>query len=206
MNKLTGKKVIITAGARGIGKAAVQAFEAAGAAVFYTYRNSAPWSDNAVKANLCDLDETQRAFSKAVQHLGGLDILINNAGTAEHKLLIDFSEREIRGSIEDNLISSIFATKAAVPHLLKNGGGKIVSVSSIWGVEGGSMESVYSAAKAGVIGFMKAVQKEYALMGITCSAITPGVVLGTAMSAGFDKGITTKQCADLILQSVLTNG
>ena len=102
-----------------------------------------------------------------------MDVLVNCCGVSARKLLVDQSEEEIRFVTDVNLLSTIFCTKIAVGEMLGRGG-SIVNISSMWGICGASMEAVYSAAKAGVIGFTKAMAKEYSPMNIRVNCVAPG--------------------------------
>jgi len=107
---------------------------------------------------------------------GGVDILVNNAGTAHIGLFSDMTPAEIRRIIDVNLMSVINCCHAFAPGMARKHGGKIVNISSIWGVSGASCEAVYSAAKGGVNAFTRALAKELAPSGVNVNAVACGVV------------------------------
>lgn len=187
----------ITGGARGIGAALVSTFCDAGFRVVFTYRSGS--SDEkaaalarqgrviAVKCDSGSEDGAHALLSAAIKAFGRADVLINNAGSSLYKLVQDTSMTDYDKAIEDNLTSVFVNGKAFAKHFVSRGSGKIINISSVWGVRGGALESVYSAAKAGVIGFTKSLAKELAPSGITVNAIAPGVI-NTDMLNGFSSG------------------
>jgi 3-oxoacyl-[acyl-carrier protein] reductase len=104
------------------------------------------------------------------------DILVNNAGVSQYGLLSDLSEDEWDRVIDVNLKGTFLCTQAFIPHMIRQKYGRIINVSSVWGLVGASCEAAYSAAKGGVIAFTKAMAKELAPSGITVNAVAPGVV------------------------------
>ena len=114
---------------------------------------------------------------QTLEIFGYIDVLVNNAGTALTKLLIDTKTSEIENLLLTNLLGTIYVTKEALPSMISRQYGKIVNVSSMWGVAGGSMETVYSASKGGIIAFTKAVAREVGYSNINVNCVCPGVIL-----------------------------
>lgn len=190
--------VIITGGSGAIGS--MCAYEAAkhGYDIVLCY-NTDKSGAQAVKDMLCDFkvkinlvgadittEDGRRAIADAAKSLGGADILINNAGYAKIEAFADTSEQDTAKMLSVNLASHIDLTRQVLPQLLKKQNGAIVNISSVWGVCGGSCEVLYSAAKAGVIGFTKSLAKELAPSGITVNCVAPGCI-DTKMLASLDK-------------------
>lgn len=186
---LAGKAALVTGGSRGIGRAIALALAGAGAAVAVGYRQRAEAARMvvaeieaaggravALQADLADPAQAADLVQQAAAHWGRLDILVNNAGVALDKLLMDTTVAEWQAVLAVDLGGAIACSQAAISYLLAAGGGRIVNISSIWGLVGGAGEVVYSAAKAGLIGFTKALAKELARSGITVNAVAPGAV------------------------------
>ena len=131
-------------------------------------------------------------------HGGGLDVLVNNAGIDFYGTFEETTPEIWDSVIKTNLTGVYNAIYAALPEL-KETRGKIINVSSVWGVQGGSCEAAYSASKAGVIGLSKALSKELGLSGITVNCVAPGYT-DTEMNARFDE----KTVADIIDRTPLS--
>lgn len=181
---IRAKKVIITGGSRGIGAAAVRLFTDKGYSVAYTYNNASDCAQMlceqtgaiSVRADFCDADQTRMAIDKAVNLLGGVDILINNAGISSFGLITDVDEAEWSRVMNVNLGAVYRCIQQVLPIMISQKSGRIVNVSSMWGIAGSSCESVYSASKAAVIGLTKSLAKELGPSGITVNCIAPGVI------------------------------
>ena len=191
------KAVLVTGGTRGIGKAIVLKFAREGYDVCFSYLKSVEASESlvkecrklgveafGVKADAGEPSEIKELIQACTKHFGRIDVLVNNAGISESKLLIDMSDEEILKMINVNLISCILTTREVLKHMLSSGSGSIVNVASMWGVSGASCESVYSASKAGMIGFTEAISKEVGLSGIRVNAVAPGCIK-TDMTSGY---------------------
>ena len=135
-------------------------------------------------ADITDAKQRARLIEQILDSFGGIDILINNAGSALYGLLQQNSEAEIEQVLNTDLTAQILLTRCALPSMIAAHAGSIVNVSSVWGLTGASCEAAYSAAKAGLIGFTKALAKELAPSGIRVNAVAPGVV-DTQMMAYF---------------------
>ncbi len=108
--------------------------------------------------------------------LGGADVLVNNAGAAKISAFLDTKESDTQQLLALNLAAHIDLTRLIIPQMLRKRAGAVVNISSVWGVQGASCEVLYSSAKAGVIGFTKALAKELAADGITVNCVAPGCI------------------------------
>lgn len=178
------KNVLITGGSRGIGKAMVQAFAERGYNVAFTYKSSADAAKKlssetgalAIMADSAVEEDIISATSSVAKTFGEIDILINNAGISSFSLLQDLSLAEWNNCLATNLTSAFLYSREVIPYMLRSHKGRIINISSMWGLVGASCEVHYSAAKAGLIGFTKALAKELGPSGITVNAIAPGVI------------------------------
>ena len=193
------KNVLITGGSRGIGAAAVLAFARAGYQVAFTWNNHANAAEQvlaqaqqmapdsrflALRADAADAAQVATAVRRAEQELGGLQVLVCNAGIAQQKLFTDTTDDDWRRIMGVDLDGAFYACRAVLPGMIHQKYGRILLVSSMWGQTGGSCEVAYSAAKAGLIGLGKALAKEEGPSGITVNIVAPGVI-DTDMMAGF---------------------
>ncbi|MCL2255176.1 MAG: SDR family NAD(P)-dependent oxidoreductase [Lachnospiraceae bacterium] len=190
------KKALITGASRGIGKEIALILAENGFDLYLTaYQNedllkqlkaeiTAKFGVSA-KLFICDAADAS-AVHEMFADIPYLDVLINNAGRAYLGLLTDMSVFDWQKIINTNLNSLFYYCKEAVPGMITRKAGKIINISSIWGECGASMEVAYSAAKAGVGGFTKALAKELAPSNIQVNAIAPGLI-DTSMNAGLTK-------------------
>ena len=187
------KTVLVTGGTRGIGEAIVRRFCSYGYKVFFTYLNSsekAALITDELKGSVayrCDASsesDVTNTINSILAHNDKIDILVNNAGISYEGLLSDMSLSDWEHVININLTSVFLSYKAIIPHFVSRKSGKIINISSMWGVTGASCEVAYSASKAGVDGFTKALAKELAPSGITVNSVAPGVI-DTDMMKGF---------------------
>ena len=183
------KKVLITGGTRGIGKAIALAFIKKGYRVGVTYskdENSAKeMQEMGAEVYKCDVkreSEVQTLF----ENFGSVDILVNNAGVALIKLMQDVSAEEWDDVFAINVRGAFLCSKQAVKGMISKQSGLIVNISSVWGEVGASCETVYSASKSALIGFTKALAKELAPSNIRVNCVSPGVI-ATKMNAHFSK-------------------
>ena len=181
------KTVLITGGVRGIGKGIALAFQKKGYRVCVTYSKDEK-SAQEMKTLGFEVFQSDVAVEEEVlslfQQIGKVDILINNAGVALVKQIQDISYAEYERLMSVNLGGAFLCTREAVKGMLPQKSGLIVNISSVWGEVGGSCESVYSASKAGLIGFTKALAKELGYSGIRVNSVSPGMI-DTAMNAHF---------------------
>ncbi len=188
------KTVLITGASKGIGANLAIRFAESGYNVIMNYNTSVQsaillqkslkesgYSVIAYKANVKNRLEVDLMIKEAIYRFGGIDILINNAGVANQSLITDLSEQEWNDIIGVNLTGVFNCTQAVLPHMINQKSGSILNISSMWGEVGASCEVAYSAAKAGVIGFTKALAKEVGPSGINVNCITPGLI-ETAMN------------------------
>lgn len=136
------------------------------------------------RCDLSDYEETKKTASEALSLFGRVDVLVNNAGIAQQKCFTDITYDDWKRMIDINLNSVFYMCSIVVPVMVKNHSGKIVNVSSMWGICGASCEVHYSASKAGIIGFTKALAQELGISGITVNCVAPGVI-DTKMNSGF---------------------
>lgn len=196
------KVVAITGGSRGIGGQTAIEFAKSGFDVAISYNKSGPEALQlleelrsfgvlaiAVKADFADPDECTKFINTTIRELGDLYILVNNVGTSQQELFTEISYEQWREMFCVNLDSCFICSQVAVRHMLKKGDaqrGKIINVSSIWGLVGASCEVHYSAAKAAMIGLTKALAKELGPSGIQVNCVAPGIV-DTDMNKHLDK-------------------
>lgn len=187
--------VLITGASKGIGAETAILFAQKGYNVAMNYHRSAAaaemlcstltdngYSAMCVGADVSNADEVNVMVQKVKSHFGKIDILVNNAGIAEQKLFNDLTVNDWNRMIGVNLTGAFNCTRAVVNGMINRKYGVIINISSIWGETGGSCEVHYSAAKAGLIGFTKALAKELGPSGIRVNCITPGVI-STNMNA-----------------------
>ncbi len=193
-------RVLITGASRGIGRAAAAAFGKNGYDVIINYNSSYESAKsvcdeiiasggNAMiyRADVSDPAQVNGMLNAA----GGVDILVNNAGIAEQSLFTDITEEMWDRMFNVNIKGIYLCTRAFLPYMLNRKRGRIINISSVWGVSGASCEVHYSASKAAVIGFTKALAKETGLSGITVNCIAPGVI-DTDMNMGLDNKILSE--------------
>ena len=177
------KNVLITGGSRGIGAACVKKFSDGGYRVFLNYNKSDEAAKKLaektgailIKADISKSDNIKK-ITDTVHDYGKLSVLINNAGIAEQRLFSDITENDWDRMFDVNMKGMFLVTKAFLPDMVHEKYGKIINVSSIWGITGASCEVHYSASKAAVIGFTKALAKELGPSNINVNCVAPGVI------------------------------
>lgn len=174
------KKIALVTGAgKGIGKAIAQRLLADGFLVIANTRKTpVEETENLIeyRADITKEDEVTAMIADVVSRFGTIDVLVNNAGISQQKLFTDITSSEWDTMMNHNLKSMFLVTKAVLPHMIHKKQGKIINISSIWGISGASCEVHYSAAKAGVIGFTKALAKEVGPSNIKVNCVAPGVI------------------------------
>ncbi len=178
------KTALITGGSRGIGSELVREFTRAGYNVAFTYKNSADAAAAlsketgaiAIRADSANESEVNAAVAKIIHEFGRIDCLINNAAIAAFSLFTDITLDAWNEMLAVNLTGAFLYSRAVIPDMLSRKSGRIISISSMWGLVGSSCEVHYSAAKAGLIGMTRALAKELGPSGITVNAIAPGLI------------------------------
>ena len=178
------KKVLITGGATGIGKATALLFKQKGYDVFITYNQSEPDFDGIAKIK-CNL-ENENEIIELFNQIGSIDVLVNNAGISLTKQINDTTAEEYDKVMRINARSYFLCSREAVKLMLKSHSGAIVNVSSMWGQLGASCEIAYSMSKAAVIGLSRSLAQELAPSGITVNCVCPGII-DTRMNSMFEK-------------------
>lgn len=178
------KTVLVVGGSRGIGRECVRMFAKEGYSVAFTYKNSQDLAEElacetgalAIRADSASESDVVSAVNKVTDTYGRIDCLIYNSAVSSFSLLTDLSLDEWNNMIAVNLTGAFLYARAVIPDMLKRKFGRIINISSMWGITGASCEVHYSAAKAGLIGFTKALAKELGPSGITVNAVAPGVI------------------------------
>lgn len=178
------KTVLITGGSRGIGRAMVELFSKEGYAVAFTYKSSKEKAEElsrltgalAIQADSASEEDVKRAVREVEEKLGNPSILINNAAVSSFSLFTDISLSDWRNMFSVNVDGAFLYSRQVIPSMIRNGGGRIINVSSMWGITGSSCEVNYSATKAALIGMTKALAKELGPSAITVNCIAPGVI------------------------------
>lgn len=174
---------LITGSSRGLGRALAEAVLAAGHRLVATARNPDALHDlverfpdtvRAVALDVTDPAAAQRAVQTAVEAFGGLDVLVNNAGYGDVNSVEDTSLEAFRAQIETNLFGTLILTKAVIPVMRVQRGGRILQLSSVGGRLGAPGRAAYSAAKWGVEGFTESLALEMALIGVHVTLVEPG--------------------------------
>jgi len=178
------KKVLITGGATGIGKATALLFKQKGYDVFITYNQSEPNFDGITKIK-CNL-ENENEIIELFNQITSIDVLVNNAGISLIKQINDTTAEEYDKIMQINARSYFLCSREAVKLMLKSHSGAIVNVSSMWGQLGASCEIAYSMSKAAVIGLSRSLAQELAPSGITVNCVCPGII-DTRMNSMFEK-------------------
>lgn len=189
MIELKGKVALVTGASRGIGRAIAIRLAGLGAQVVVNYNKSADAANEvvaqivnnggeavAVQGDVSKFDQAQNVIKATTDAFGRLDILVNNAGTTRDNLLALMKEQDFDYIIENDLKSVFNCSKAALRQMMKQRYGRVVNITSVSGIMGNPGQTNYSAAKAGVIGFTKAMAKEYASKGIAVNAVAAGYI------------------------------
>jgi 3-oxoacyl-[acyl-carrier protein] reductase len=187
--KLAGKVALVTGGSRGLGRGIAEGFAAEGAKIDVNYVKDADAADAAVdaisraggeaiavRANVGDEEDAQALVDAAVARFGTIDILVNNAGLLNGVPLAEMSVAVWDEMIQIHLRGMFLCTRFTIPHMLKQKSGRIINMSGTFGVVGGANYTHLSAAKAGMIGFTRALAREVGHDGIHVNAIAPAII------------------------------
>lgn len=203
---LTGKTAIVTGGSRGIGRAICIELARHGANVVFSYAGNAAAADETVKlveaegvaARSVKGDVTSADSAKelveAARELGGVNILVNNAGITRDKLAARMSEEDFDAVIATNLKGAFLMTKAVLRPMMRAKSGSIVNMASVVGIMGNAGQANYAASKAGLIGMTKSVAREVAAAGIRVNAVAPGYI-ETDMTAAMPEAAQQAMCS-----------
>ena len=194
-------KVLITGGSRGIGEACVRAFCEKGNSVAFLYHTNHDRAQAladqtgaiAICADVADAKSATAATQEAIKKLGGIDVLVNNAGIAQIKLVRDITDEDWRKMIDTNLSGAFYTSREASRAMVAQHSGRIINIGSMWGKTGASCEVHYSASKAGLRGLTMALAKELGPSNITVNCIEPGVI-NTEMNAALDESTRQELC------------
>ena len=183
------KTVLVTGASRGIGRETALRFAQNGYNVIINYNQSEDSANSllneiksqggsaiAVKCDVANESEVSEMFSQIKATFSGVDVLVNNAGIAGQKLFTDITSDEWDRMFAVNVKGIFNCTKAALPYMINKKDGRIINISSMWGVTGASCEVHYSASKAAVIGLTKALALEVGPSNITVNCIAPGLI------------------------------
>jgi 3-oxoacyl-[acyl-carrier protein] reductase len=190
MFDLTGKVALVTGGSRGIGASISRQLAGQGAAVAINYNKSAAEAEAlvreisaaggraiAVQGDVRLPEDTERIAQQAVDGLGRLDVLVNNAGFNRDTLILRMSLEDWDEVMELNLRAVFLCTKAVLRQMMKQRWGRIINIGSVSGLAGNAGQANYAAAKSGLIGFTRAVAREMGSRSITSNLIAPGLVI-----------------------------
>lgn len=183
------KLTLITGASRGIGRACALKAASDGNAVIINYLQNESAAKKVVeeiragggygeiyRADVSNENQVNDMFDFAEKNFGGADILINNAGISKTSLISDTSLQDWNQIFDVNIKGMFLCSKRALNYMIRQKSGKIINISSVWGVCGASCEVAYSASKAAVIGFTKALAKEIGPSGICVNCVAPGVI------------------------------
>ena len=192
------KTALITGASGAIGSAAAAALAEDGFRVALVYNSGEKAAESLAaklnrvtdavicKADVSKREEVDRAFETAAEEFGGVSVLVNCAGISQQKLFTDITEKEFDRMMSVNVGGVFNCCQAALPFMIKNKRGKIINISSMWGISGASCEVHDSASKAAVIGLTKALAREVAPSNIQVNCVAPGVI-DTKMNACFSE-------------------
>ena len=183
------KNVLITGGSRGIGAACVRNFIKNGFRVFFTYKENDIAARElekktgaiAIKADVSKISD-MNAAAEIIHRYGTADVIVNNAGISQIKMFQDITEDDWDRMFDVNIKGMYVTVHTFISDMIEKKSGRIINIASMWGEEGASCEVHYSASKAAVIGFTKALAKELGPSGITVNCVSPGVI-ATDMNA-----------------------
>ena len=203
---LEGQVALVTGSSRGIGAVIARRFAEAGAKIALNYNASLAAATEVMNSittgggdamliagDVSDETSAREAIKAVVERFGKIDILINNAGIHRDRLLLRMSPSDFDEVLQVNLRGAFLCTKYAMPHLIRQHYGRVVNVSSVVGLTGNPGQANYAAAKAGLIGFTKAVAREVASRNVTVNAVAPGYI-----ATGMVEDLTEEQRSQIL--------
>jgi len=203
---LDGKTALITGAARGIGKAIARSLHDKGAQLMLVDIDgdglqglSESLDTEYFIADISDPDQAKKSVDIAIERFGSLEILVNNAGITRDSIVIRMKPEDFDYVIGVNLRGTFLVSKAAIRHMMRNGYGKIINMSSVVGIVGNAGQASYSASKGGVIALTKTLAKEFGSKGIRVNAVAPGFI-DTEMTSSLPN-----KAKDKFLSKVLLN-
>ncbi len=186
---IEGRYALVTGASKGIGRAVAYRLAELGVHVAVNYNSSPDSADETVQnlhelgveafpvqADVGDLEQVTRMVDETTERFGQIDILVNNAGIISDGLLVRMSDAAWDNVIGTNLNGTFYCTRAVVRQMIRRRWGRIINIGSVVGIRGNIGQVNYSASKAGIIGFTKALAKEVARRGITVNTVTPGYI------------------------------
>ena len=188
--RMDGKVAVVTGAGRGLGRAMAIALAEAGADIVAAARTLAQLEETAelvrahghrcliVPTDVTDSDQVNALVERAIAEFGRIDIFVNNAGGATSGYgvpLPNITDQDWRVGIDTNLTSTFYCSRAVIPHMLAQGGGKIVNITSGYGLRGGRDNYMYASSKAGLINFTRSLALTYATNNIQANCIAPGL-------------------------------
>lgn len=179
MADISGRRALVTGASRGIGAATSKLLAEAGVRVALVSRKGDDLGLEGAIGIACDVssrEQVESAVAQAVEEFGGLHILVNNAGVATYGPFLEASVEAIEEMIDVNLKGTLYATRAALPHLLESGAADILNIASVAGLRGFPGEAVYCASKFGQLGFGRALDHELREQGVRVTNLCPGGV------------------------------
>lgn len=212
MGLLDGKKALVTGGSRGIGKAIALKLASEGADVVITYISRPEAAEEVVaeikamgreaacfKSDASEFSDAETVVKSAIELMGRIDVLVNNAGVARDALLMRMDENQWDTVIKANLKSVFNYSKLVSMQMMRQRSGSIINISSVVGIGGNAGQCNYAASKAGVIGFTYSLAKEIGSRGIRANCIAPGFIM-TEMTENLPDAIREQWINDIVLK------
>ena len=188
--RMEGKRVLVTGSGTGIGRGVALEFAREGAAVVLHYAHSEAGAASALdeirrdggtaevfQADLADIEQVRALASQAIDFLGGLDVLVNNAGITMNKPFLQVTPEQFDTLYDVNIRGMYFLTQAAVPTMIEQGSGAVINLTSVHAFAGMTEHTIYAGTKAAIVGFTRVLALELATKGVRVNAIAPGWIL-----------------------------